>query len=91
MKKIKLTLDDGRVFSVELQEVASDRAKYYAERDKDTTYDDELKFVMEDGYEGYDWLMNNMNWWNCQTLLEEVPLEPKSLSECDVEKWEMTP
>lgn len=54
--------DTGFVWAVPLSAIADHRAKYYAERDEDTTYQEEFDFVMEDDFEGIDWFANNMDW-----------------------------
>jgi hypothetical protein len=52
----------GYAWDVPLVAVATHRARHYAERDKDTTFDDEYQFVMDDHAEGLDWFLNNMDW-----------------------------
>jgi len=64
----------GYVWHVNLHDVADHRAKYYAEKDKDTTYQAEYDFVMEDDYEGVDWFQNNMNW-------DDIPEDAKEMVE----------
>lgn len=66
VKKVYLTLEDGRVYFLPLHVVAHDRATYYAERDKDTTYQEEYDYAMsEDGRDcAMDWLFNNMDWFD---------------------------
>jgi hypothetical protein len=59
--KVILIKDQGYQWHVPLSAVAKNRAAYYAERDKDTTYQDEFDYVMEDEYEGLDWFLNNMD------------------------------
>lgn len=61
MKHLHFTFENGEVWSLPLHEVADHRAKYYAAKDKDTTYQDEYDFVMEDDHEGKDWFFNNTN------------------------------
>jgi hypothetical protein len=53
--------EDGYTWLVPLAHVAAHRAKYYAAKDPDTTYQAEYDFVMKDDYEGVDWFQNNMN------------------------------
>ena len=60
-KVIYCTLRNGESWAVPLHFVADNRAKYYAAKDKDTTYEEEYAYVMEDEYEGVDWFHNNMN------------------------------
>lgn len=54
-------LGDGSIYGYPLERIAHDRATYYAKNDPKTTYEREFEFVMEDDYEGIDWLQNNMN------------------------------
>jgi hypothetical protein len=61
MKVIKVTVRDGREYIIPVSVIADIRAKYYTEKDSDTTYEDEFNHVMEDDYEAIDWYRNNMN------------------------------
>lgn len=60
-KMLAITMVDGRIFHVPLEVIAKARATYYAAKDKDTTYESEFEYVMEDSYEAIDWYANNMN------------------------------
>jgi hypothetical protein len=62
MEKFIRIYDSGYVWHVPLEAIAAHRAKYYAARDKDTTYDEEFNFVMDDEHEGIDWFLNNMDY-----------------------------
>lgn len=53
--------DSGYVWRVPLLVIAEERARYYAKRDPDTSFEEEVDYVMEDGFEGIDWYQNNMN------------------------------
>ena len=72
MKKVIEILKGGFVWHIDLEYVADNRAKYYAEKDKETTYQDEYDFVMEDDYQGIDWYQNNMDF-------EDVPFDRRRL------------
>lgn len=74
-KKVYLTLDDGRVYFLPLHVVAHDRATYYAQRDKDTTYQEEYDYAMsEDGKDcAMDWLYSNMNWYEHEPTFVSNP------------------
>jgi hypothetical protein len=61
MKYITLKLQSGDIYGLPLKLVAKARAEYYVSRDKDTTLQEEMDFVMEDDYEGIDWFFNNQN------------------------------
>ncbi len=60
MKVIEIN-DAGFVWHVPLSAVADNRAKYYAENDPDTTYQEEFDYVMDEHSEGLDWFWNNMD------------------------------
>ncbi len=62
MERLIRVEDTGFAWVVPLSVVADHRAKYYAERDKDTTYQEEFDFVIGDDFEGLDWFANNMDW-----------------------------
>jgi hypothetical protein len=62
MSKVLRIDDGGYVWEVPAEVIAKNRATYYAERDKDTTYDEEFNFTMGDDFELRDWFFNNMDW-----------------------------
>ena len=53
--------DTEEQWALPLEVIAKNRADYYAKKDKETTFDEEFKFVMEDDYEAIDWFRNNMD------------------------------
>jgi hypothetical protein len=61
MKVIELQMESGKIYHIPLEVVAKNRAAYYEKKDKDTTFKEEMDFVMNDDYEGIDWYQNNMN------------------------------
>jgi hypothetical protein len=61
MKVLRID-DSGFVWEVPAEVIAKNRATYYAENDKDTTYDAEFEFTMGDNYELRDWFFGNMDW-----------------------------
>ena len=67
------------VWEVDLKHIADNRAKYYADSDPDTTYQEEFDYAMEDDYEWSDWFFNNMDW---EDVAEHAVLidTPKPLS-----------
>ena len=76
MKVIEIN-DEGFVWHVPLLAVAEHRARYYAD-DPDTTFDEEVEYVMGDDYEGIDWFANNMDFSdiaNVATLVQTPPLK----------------
>lgn len=70
MKKIIFELGDGRTYSVLADMVARDRATYYAEKDKSTTFEEEYNYTMSSDSELLDWVVNNMNWYDLNPTLE---------------------
>jgi len=70
-KFIEIT-DRGNVWRIPLEVIADNRAKYYAERDSDTTYEEEFKYVMGDGFEGLDWYQNNMDFEDIADKAKQV-------------------
>lgn len=62
MPKVLRINDSGYVWEVPAEVIAKNRAMFYADRDKDTTYDAEFEFAMGDDYELKDWFLGNMDW-----------------------------
>lgn len=54
--------DSGFVWDVPAEAIAKNRATYYADNDKDTSYDEEFAFTMGSKFELRDWFFNNMDW-----------------------------
>jgi len=65
MKYIRINTPKGQ-YDIELKKIAEDRANYYSTVDGydigSEEYQDEVNFVMDDDFEGIDWLLNNTNW-----------------------------
>jgi len=59
---VTVKFENGAVWSIPAKVVAEHRAKYYAETDKDTTFEREVETAMSDGYALTDWAANNMYW-----------------------------
>lgn len=87
VKKIFLKLDDGRIYSIPAHVIAHNRATYYAQKDKDTTYQEEYDFAMRDSYELNDWLWNNMNWYEHGPTLEKEAKIPDLKDAVIDESW----
>jgi len=85
-KKLNLTTTCGRNFTIDVHEIADARATYYVERDKDTTYDEEYSFLCEDDFEVTDWLFNQMDWYECKTLVE-LERDSKRLIDLELEDY----
>lgn len=63
----KLIIDTPKgQYELPLSVVAENRTEYYSKKDgfeKDSKdWKEEIDFVMNDNYEGKDWLLNNMDW-----------------------------
>lgn len=85
-KKVMIETECGRAFTVNVHEIADNRASYYSKVDEDVTYEEEYDFTANDSYEPTDWLFNNMNWNECKTL-KEIPQEPKDMSELEIKDY----
>ena len=76
MKYIHVMLE-GEEWKFPASIVAANRAKYYAENDCQTTYDEtyeeEYKFTLSEDGEGelLDWMINNMNWCDVAKSAEQ--------------------
>ena len=69
MKVIKINTPDGQ-YTLPLVKVAEHRANvYYDGKLKSQLWKEEVSFVMNDNYEGVDWLVNNTNYkdWEDET------------------------
>lgn len=71
---LRVEFTNGAVWGIPLATVADNRATYYAEKDKDTTYQEEYDYVMSDDYEGLDWFLNNMNW--VDVMMDAYEIKP---------------
>lgn len=64
MKVIRFNTPTGQ-FEIPLIKVAENRAQYYADKDRFNSdseeWQDEMDLIMEDDFEGVDWLLNNTN------------------------------
>ena len=70
MKVIKCNTPNGQ-FKIPLKLVAENRADYYAvevdgNEKGSQEWQEEVDWVMEDDFEGIDWLLNNTNWEDWQ-------------------------
>ena len=80
--------DRGYVWHVPASAVAANRARYYADRDEDTTYEDEFLYAMEDKVEVIDWFMNNMDFSDVAD--KAVLVVTPTITEPDPETWEVS-
>jgi hypothetical protein len=56
MKHLRISFNNGAVWGIPLDVIAQDRAEYYAKKDPSTTFEEEFDYVMNDDYQGTDWL-----------------------------------
>lgn len=75
MKVIIVNTPKGQ-YSIPLETVAEDRAEYYVEMEDfemgSLEWDEEIKFVMEDDFEGIDWIMNNGDWEEWEEIATKI-------------------
>ena len=66
MKYILVELPNDEIVNIPLIIIAINRAEYYAKldgfEDGSPEWNVEIKLVMEDSYEGKDWIANNTYW-----------------------------
>jgi len=73
MKVVRLEISDIETWVIPLEFIAKHRADYYKSKsEKDFNYDDEIKFIMNDDYEGIDWLQNNMDYDDFVNVLKVI-------------------
>jgi hypothetical protein len=77
-KVVYCTLINRESWAVPIHHIADARAKYYAAKDKDTTYQEEYDYVIEDSYEAIDWFLNEMNPSDLREHFELVDTAPVS-------------
>lgn len=70
MKVLLINTPRGQ-YSVPLSFVAKERAQYYQDNYSDD-FDAEYNWVMEDDYEGIDWLQNNMDWVDVEGVATKI-------------------
>lgn len=75
MKIIKIYYGNGAIYGFPVEAIAHDRATYYAEKDVETTFQEEYDFTMSDWPTAYDWLRNNMSDFKSHIFEIEPPDE----------------
>jgi hypothetical protein len=83
IKVVELKFEDGEKWQIPLSHIAKHRTDYYKnraiERGKtDFNYEEEYNFVMNDDYEGEDWLKNNMDYDDFKKAVKIIEPELKS-------------
>jgi hypothetical protein len=78
-KFLYITTENKYVYRVPAEVVADNRAKYYAEKDSDTTYQEEYDYTLSDDYELLDWFSGNMNWEDVGDKFELIEQPEKDI------------
>ena len=83
MKYIRVTMPDLSKWDIPADFIAKTRAEYYANKDTKKLevipsglwgkiFNEELDYAMNDSYELFDWLSNNMNWADVKDVAEKI-------------------
>lgn len=70
MKSILINTPTGQ-YTIPLINVAEDRANNYAEKNT-PEWTSEVDFVMNDDFEGIDWILNNTDWEDWKEISKKV-------------------
>lgn len=81
-KRIRITLEDGRIYSIEAHVVAHHYATCYA-RGNGEEYTKLYEGILEENKDLEGWLDTNMNWWEHDPVLERTAVW-KPLHKCEV-------
>lgn len=76
MTKFLEISEGGYVWHVPVHNIADNRSKYYAEKDPDTTYQEEYDYLMGDDSEVVDWYSNNMDFEDIEAFAVLVHVPP---------------
>ena len=78
-KYIELDFENGQRWHIPLNFIAEHRTRFYAQKDgfsaNSEEWKEEMSFVMDDDFEGIDWLSNNMNWEDVENVATLVGVE----------------
>lgn len=89
MKFLRVTMENGEVWDIDLTHIAINRAKYYAGHDNpdetadkyhsewQQTYNEEFNFTMANEDFAIDWASNNMNWEDVEPYAKKISIESK--------------
>jgi hypothetical protein len=61
-RTLEMECSDGSVWAIPVHIIIDNRSRYYAERDKDTTYEAEYEFASNNPGEITEWAVGEMNW-----------------------------
>ena len=88
MKYIKIKTNHYKWYLIPLLFVANNRANYYSIEDKlsNEEFNDEVNFVMEDTFEGIDWLLNNMDFSDVRSVAIDYHDDDDELPK--IENWD---
>jgi len=96
MKNLIINTPKG-VYSLEVMRVAEDRAEHYSEVDSfsrdSIEWNEEVNYLLEDGSECIDWVVNNTDFEDWEPVLTKVSDEVKTQDEFfwfDVENFMIT-
>lgn len=93
MKIIKFNTPDGQ-YSLPLQKIAEHRAsEYYSKSLNPVEWRHEVSFILEDDYEGIDWLINNTNYEDWEDETTKLNSDVKVTMDdfwCDSDDFEIT-
>lgn len=79
MKVIRINTPDGQ-YLLPLKIVAEQRAEIYANKDT-AEFEEEVDFVMDDDFEGIDYILNNTDYEDWEESTVKLNSEVKVLSE----------
>jgi len=85
MKCLDVKMPDGSMWTVPADYIARHRATEICADDKETTFDEEVDFALEDAFELKDWAANNMNWTDVAHLARKV-MDPGPMSPDDFQE-----
>jgi hypothetical protein len=79
-KKLIIKFHKGITYEVPTTFIAESRANYYAEVDgyeRDSQeYLDEIRYALDDEFELFDWVQNNMNWSDLKDYAVRIDDDP---------------
>ena len=78
MKYLRVTMPDGTIWEIPAERIAENRARYYSDRDEDTTFQEEFDYTMGENSELLDWAPNNMDWADVEDVatMTDAPGNP---------------
>ena len=76
-KYLRITMSDNSKWDVPAMLIAKHRAREIVKTDNETSFDEEVKFALEDEFEIMDWAANNMNWKDVVLQAHKV-IEPQN-------------